>query len=314
MRGPAVRRVVVRTDAGDRVPVDRVPAVVVRVVPQTELELQPAALALGGDEAQHLQVALLLVRADPFGPYVVAVHVEQERVGEAQVVVGGAVPIGAVVVLHAEREVEPVEPGRGQPGQVFGPELLVVEPGQVLVHAGERPHHAPDGNGRLLGEGQRAREVVAGGDPVGELEQPAAEAGLVVADDNDLVVVPEDGVRLGYGGKVRGGNLVGGGQPDLRGDALRCQGFRQLLGRPAAIRPVVTGFCSFRVTNSDIGLQSLAVEGLAGVGDELRTPCLIEIFLNAMSWLVFSNRSATAVEAAGLACGGADEFFSARSV
>ena len=205
----------------DRIPVDRVPAVVVGVVPQAELELQPAALALGGDEAQRLQVALLLVRSDPFGPYVVAVHVEQERVGEAQVVVGGTVPIGAVVVLHAEREVEPVEPGRSQPGQVVGPELLVVEPVQVLVHAGERPHHTPDGHGGLLGEGRRTGKVRTGGDPVGELEHPAAETGLVVADDNDLVVGAEYGVRLGHVREVRGGDLVGGGEPDHRGVGRR---------------------------------------------------------------------------------------------
>src|SRR6185295_7722561 len=97
---------------------------------------------------------------------------------EAQVVVGGAMPISAVVVLHAEREVEPVEPGRGQPGQVVGPELLVVEPGQILVHAGERPHHTPDGYGGVLGERRRTSEIVARGDSVREFEHAAPEAGL----------------------------------------------------------------------------------------------------------------------------------------
>ena len=233
--GLAVRRVVVRADARDRVAVDRVPAVVVRVVPQAQLELQPPPLALGGDEAQHLQVALLLVRSDALGPYVVAVHVEQERIGEAQVVVGGAVPIGAVVVLHAEREVEPVEPGRGQPGQVVGPELLVVEPGRVLVHAGERPHHAPDGYGGLLGERRRTGEIFARGDSVREFEHTAPEAGLIVADDNDLVVGTEYGVRLGHICEVRGGDLVGGGQPDrwvVGGDPPLRQGLHELLDRP----------------------------------------------------------------------------------
>ena len=83
----------------------------------------------------RVEVAPALLVAHALGADVVTVHLEEERVGEAEVVVRGAVTVGPVVVLHAECEVKAVEAAVGEKVEVVAPELAGDEPVVVLVNA-----------------------------------------------------------------------------------------------------------------------------------------------------------------------------------
>ena len=203
--------------AGDRVADVGAVQHLVGVVPQTQLEPQAAELGLVADEAQRRQVLVaLLVRHAP-GADVVAGDVQQEGVGEAEVVVD-RVRVVRVVVLHPEGELQPVDAVGRQLGEVLLPELAVVEPGHVLDVADEAAGDAAHGRGgtltacRHLAQGSQGR--VGEGDDVGQVEQAVGEAWTVRATDGqDLLTLvrPVDDERFGCArdGSAAGRQLLG---------------------------------------------------------------------------------------------------------
>jgi hypothetical protein len=186
-----------------------------RVVPQAELEVDAAAGRLVAGEPQRREVGVALRRGQALDADVPAGHVEQERVGEAEVVVPHIVVVG-VVVLHAERQVQPVDAVGGQLVQVAAPEVAVAQPGRVEHVAAEGPQHAAQRGGRPLHGGrhrlQLALRVGRETQPVGQVQQAVGGAAGVGAGDPDAVPAGAQRERLAARGRPGTGHLDGPGR------------------------------------------------------------------------------------------------------
>ncbi len=177
--GRAVGGVGIRSQSDDRMSRLGAGTLVVGVIPQPELEIDPAAFGLVADEAQRLEVALPLFRRETFlALHVIAGHIEQKRVGEAEVIVRRRMM--AVVVLHPEPELEAVDPVGGELGEVVRPEVAVVEPRGVLLDRDEDPqdaaHRRRRALGQRLGRGQLGHRIGRVGRPVGEFQYRRSRA------------------------------------------------------------------------------------------------------------------------------------------
>src|SRR5690606_17165693 len=115
-----------------------------RVIPKTQLEVDPPPFTLLADVPEGREVGGTLPRIHVRDRDVVSGHVDQERVRETEIIVHDT-QIVRVVVLHAESELEAVDPIDSELVEVRVPELGAAEPGQVENVAREGSQHASDG-------------------------------------------------------------------------------------------------------------------------------------------------------------------------
>ena len=199
-RVAAVRREVRVGHALDRVVGPRHVVEVVALGPERELEIEAAQLRLAADELQHLEVGVALLGRQFLGADVVTVEVEQEGIGEVEVDVGDPGVVVRVIVAHPECQREPVEPVRGEHGQVVPPLLPVVVPDLVLFLAAKEPRHRADARGRLLDQRECPGEEVLGGrmrHAVGEFGQRVHDPARVMSPGEDAVALAQQRHALG---------------------------------------------------------------------------------------------------------------------
>jgi hypothetical protein len=202
-RRGGVGGVVLGRDALDRpLPLDAVVELdALRPEAHEELDAAPGRLVAG--VAQRVEVGPPLLVRQSRDAHAEVGQLDQERVGEQQVVLGDA---GVVAVLDtdAERQLQPVDPVRRQLGQVVVPEPAVEVPGRVLDLAHVGAEHAADPVRRRPGQRQ-AGHLAGELQLVQQLEQRVRDAGAVAADDDEAAGRAADDERLGrVGGRAAG--------------------------------------------------------------------------------------------------------------
>ena len=161
-KGDAVAAVVAEVllgDADDVVAGVRRVVEVVALVPEAELEIEPAARGLAADELEGVEVLLALNLGHAVDPDAVVRQVDEEGIGEVEVDVAQDVVVVRVVVADAEVDREAVEAVGREHVEVLDPARFVVEPGLVLDLAAEGAGYGTDAGRRLFDERKRAEEL-----------------------------------------------------------------------------------------------------------------------------------------------------------